>query len=236
MNNIEGPLALNKESDKEKKTLSKETSSRTIAIAANLLHGKNQTPEALGHLVVNNERNPKSIETNEINKIPISKVDTLNRADILKLSEQIEIDGTSLRQIYETKLLGENGLRRLIKEYISGGDLQKALKFEIMERDKDFERDPIMRDMASSTVSSNSLASNNSIEDDQPTDLASLIKKAEKSLPVDQEEESFYKAKTQFELKSIKSQQKQLRRIDALLITIISVLTILVIIIFISRT
>lgn len=76
------------------------------------------------------------------------RVETLNRSELLSLSEKIIVEGSSLRQIYETKLVGEHGLRRLVAEYMRGGDIKKALRQEIVEREIDFERDPDLRDMA----------------------------------------------------------------------------------------
>ena len=46
-------------------------------------------------------------------------------------------------------LIGEKGLRRVVAEYLRGGDFMKALKRELLEKEKDFERDPKLRDQAS---------------------------------------------------------------------------------------
>ena len=62
------------------------------------------------------------------------------------------IDGSSLRQIYETRLVGERGLRRLVAEHLRGGDLKRAFRREITEREIDFERDPAMRDSTFRTI------------------------------------------------------------------------------------
>jgi hypothetical protein len=71
---------------------------------------------------------------------------TLNRVELLAVSEKIIVEGTSLRHIYETHLVGEKGLRRLVAEFLRGGNLNKALKRELVEKEIDFERDPILRD------------------------------------------------------------------------------------------
>jgi hypothetical protein len=65
---------------------------------------------------------------------------------LLALSEKVVIDGASLRQVYETHLVGERGLRRVITEYLRGGDYKSMLRRELVEREIDFERDPILRD------------------------------------------------------------------------------------------
>lgn len=75
---------------------------------------------------------------------------TMKRQELLKIASAIKVEGSSLKQIYETHLVGEKGLRRIIAEYLRGGDFRKALKRELMEREKDFERDPKLRDQGSS--------------------------------------------------------------------------------------
>jgi hypothetical protein len=80
------------------------------------------------------------------------EVMTMNRSELLLLSEKIVVDGASLRQVYETHLVGERGLRRLVSEYLQGRDIKKALRRELIEREIDFERDPALRDRARSSV------------------------------------------------------------------------------------
>lgn len=82
-------------------------------------------------------------------KMSVEKhVSVMPRAELLAVSETIVVEGTSLRQIYETHLIGERGLRRLVAEHLGGGDMQWALKRELVEREIDFERDPVLRDRA----------------------------------------------------------------------------------------
>jgi len=229
MNNIEGPLAVDKKS--------RETAPRTIAIAANLLHGASQTPESLGKFIVGQESKAKKpIKNSEIKNMAGSKIETMNRADLIKLSEKIDIDGTSLRQIFETKLVGENGLRRLIKEYINGDDLSKALRYEVIEHNKDFERDPAMRDLGSFPVSANASANPHDDESEPTTNLESFIKKAESSLPTTDHEEDYLKAKEQFERAQKASHKRQLRSIDVIFVAIFVILLILIIILIASRS
>jgi hypothetical protein len=78
---------------------------------------------------------------------------TMRRSDLLELSETVMVDGTNLRQIYETHLVGERGLRRLVSEHLRGGNIQRALRAELVERQIDFERDPFLRDRARASVS-----------------------------------------------------------------------------------
>jgi hypothetical protein len=75
---------------------------------------------------------------------------TMSHGEVLKVAGGIKVEGNSLRQIYESHLVGEKGLRRVVAEYLRGGNFRKALKRELVEREKDFERDPKLRDQASS--------------------------------------------------------------------------------------
>ncbi len=74
------------------------------------------------------------------------QVRTMDHQKVLAMAEKVVIDGTSLRTIYESKQITEPGLRRITSEYISGGDLQAALKHEIEIKEMQYERDPQMRD------------------------------------------------------------------------------------------
>ena len=74
------------------------------------------------------------------------RVEALSRNELLMLSEKIPVEGSTLRQVYETHLISERGLRRLVVEHLRGGDIVKAFRRELIERQIDFERDPKLRD------------------------------------------------------------------------------------------
>ncbi|HUA13053.1 MAG TPA: hypothetical protein VL989_00960 [Candidatus Sulfotelmatobacter sp.] len=187
--------------------------------------------EALGHLVVNSQsRESSHAKKEELAEVSGAKIDTLNRADLLSVSEDIEVEGSNLRQVFESKLVGENGLRRLIKEYLRGGDLQKALSHEILERELDFERDPKLRDQALFDASNMDAG-----QELAPANLDSLIARAEKSLPVNADSPEFYEAKEKLEISQLKSQQSQLRYINAGLAIVTLILVILIVAILLSR-
>jgi hypothetical protein len=102
----------------------------------------------------------------------------LNHRELMLMSEKIVIEGSSLKQIYENHLIGERGLRRLLSEYLKGQDIKKALKREMVEKQIDFERDPILRDRSTSNSTSNI----SSIDNDADQVLTGLITKASASL------------------------------------------------------
>jgi len=149
------------------------------------------------------------------------RTETLNRVELLSLSEEIIVDGSSLRQIYETHLIGEHGLRRLIAEHERGGDLKKALRAEITAREMDFERDPAMRDMDMPDW-----VSSHRIKGDKKA-LNELLEQAAVSLDDTSEEAAFYKARALYEAGQLQQHKQQRRWIDvSLALIIISLLVI----------
>jgi hypothetical protein len=99
------------------------------------------------------ERLEAQTAAQKANKLTVEKqVQVMTRAELLEISEKIAIDGASLRQIYETHLVGEQGLRRLVVEHLRGGDIHKVLRQELVEREIDFERDPMLRDRARASL------------------------------------------------------------------------------------
>lgn len=110
-------------------------------------------PEDIGHVMVAATTNPeRSISTKPAKMTKAEELsagkqaETMNRSELLGLSEKIAVDGTTLRQIYETQLISEKGMRRIVAEHLRGGNVAKALRRELVERQIDFERDPILRD------------------------------------------------------------------------------------------
>lgn len=84
----------------------------------------------------------------ELRQIVPEQVKTMSRQEVLQIGEKIQVEGTTLRDMYESHLLGEQGMRRVVVEYLRGHNVVQALKQELVEREIDFERDPILRDKA----------------------------------------------------------------------------------------
>jgi len=117
---------------------------REVALEANQLHGKSAPPEEIGRFLVSNETDTAKSKNREaaIDK----RVETMSHNELMDVSSKIIIEGTSLRKIYETHLVGQRGLRRLVGEYLRTGDITHSLKFELLQHEMDFERDPQLRD------------------------------------------------------------------------------------------
>jgi hypothetical protein len=218
---------------------------RKKAPEAHLLHAPN-APERIGQVLVTAEAEPL-IKTErapekaagKVEKAPEQaarplterQVETLNRAELLEVSQKIVVEGTTLRQIYETHLIGEKGLRRLVGEHLRGGDLAKALRREIVEREIDFERDPALRDMApdGGAASGGGRASN-------PSTLDEMLAKAGAKVGDNSEEAAYFKARAAYEADQHGKHRQQRRMMDASLGIVITVLLALVIYLVLIRT
>lgn len=170
--------------------------------------------EKIGHVLMSDEPERKPLAE--------KRVETLNRVQLLELSEKIIIDGTSLRKIYETHLIGERGMRHIVAEYMKDGDLKQALRQEIIERERDFERDPAMRHLIDQSAdAANPERAKQALEE--------LLAKTEIASDNRREETAFFKARAHFEAKELTQHKQQRRLLDIALGAIILILLILVI-------
>lgn len=205
---------------------------RAVAAEANQLHRSKPALEKIGHVLVGAELRPASEAATQhrTERLPANKhVETMNRTELLALSERVIIDGASLRQIYETKLVSEKGLRRLLSEYLRGGDVKRALRREIVEREVDFERDPVMRDHSSQTAQSSGGSGGN------PITLQGLLQKAEAVLPSDASELQVVRV-SHLEARAKQQRQTAHKRLtDFALIGTIVVLAVLVLVLLLTR-
>ena len=142
----------------------------------------------------------------------------MNRTELLNLSEKISVGDSSLRKIYETHLIGERGLRRLVAEYLRGGDIKKALRSEIVEHEIDFERDPAMRDIAPASQSSQNQGGA------AQTILNDLVQKASANVGADSEEAAFYRSQAAKGAEEFRKQKQQRQMVDLSFAVIIIVL------------
>lgn len=151
-------------------------------------------------------------------------VETMRRQDLLELAEKVHVEGTTLRRVFETHLISEKGLRRVLAEHLRGGDVIKALNMEMTEHQIDFERDPILRDMPQAA----SVAT-------QPT-LDELLQNA--NIPTNYEQvhrQATLQAQSEYHEHKARSTGKLKRTADAAMIGIILVLIALIVTIVIQR-
>ena len=222
-----------------------------------------KAPEHIGHTLMNNEAvpgaddrgRPQSAEAAVVPetsrssmaaetrmnvesapKGPLAgiRIETLNRTELMDIARSVDIDGNNLLQIYETHLIGERGLRRLIIEYQKGGDLGEALKREVMEREMDFERDPAMRSLAPSSVTP---SDDKAVDADNST-LEQLLKEANADADGaanSEEKAAFEEARTKYEATRGGSRERYRVIADAGFFLVIVILFLLVVIVYLRR-
>jgi hypothetical protein len=193
-----------------------------------------QQPEHIGQMLLNSESapaKPVAKKAPEHRPVPVTgqNIETLSRSELLNLSEAINVDGSTLRQIYETHLIGERGLRRLVSEHLHGGDLKKALRNEVTEREIDFERDPAVRDIRPGQALSAGGARTNKAA------LDKLLQKAGTNVADSGEETAFFKARARYEANELQQHKQQRRMVDITVAVVIALLLALIIFLYLSR-
>lgn len=191
------------------------------------------TKEHLGKFSLSNESNEKnnSQKPNVFNQLSPNQIETMNRVDLIALAEHVEIEGTTLRRIFETKLIGENAVRRIMKEYLKNGDLNKLLKQEILEHEMDFERDPAIRDISNNP---------GDLQTDQ-LNTFSEVESTSQQLINNQEKINEFNTLQQNQLKqNIESKYKtkssqQIKKLDATLSLIVGILIFAIILLLIIK-
>jgi hypothetical protein len=220
---------------------------RQRAPEANQLHGAGlKAHEHIGHVLMSGESAkrskealgvPKAAQAKEKLQLPLGKrVETLSRPELLAISEQIAVEGSTLRNVYETHLIGEHALRRLVAEYMHDGDVSKALQREIVEHEIDFERDPALRDIAMPAESDD--------DDDKAKEakkvaapgkeaLSQLLRKAEAGIDAGSDEDFVYdKAEPKDKTKRPEPKPQGRKRADTVMGAIIIMLIFLIAVLY----
>ncbi|MEK7599763.1 MAG: hypothetical protein AAB462_01880 [Patescibacteria group bacterium] len=156
------------------------------------------------------------------------RVENLSREELLRLSDQIVIEGTSLRQIYETHLINERGMRRIVAENLRGGDLSKALRREIVQREVDFERDPALRDVVPQVSGGGAHAGSKAA-------LDKLLKDADVAISDGGEEAAFFRARANYEASQLVQHKKQRQLFNIGFTFIVAILITIILALFVSR-
>ena len=222
------------------------TVERRPAPEASQLHGPAKTHEQIGRVLVTAAEAPllalsekvvasrpqaEAITKKASEKLPTylteRQVETLNRNELLLMSEKIVVDGSTLRQIYETHLIGERGLRSLVAEHLRGGDVKKILRREILEHEIDFERDPAVRDVRAASGGITTTTSTRPVAGKAALDK--LVEQASAGFgDGNAQAAAYYKARAAYEAREHKDEKKQRRLVDVGLTVVITVLIVLV--------
>ena len=94
------------------------------------------------------ERKTKDNKNQLRDVVKPEQIKTIPRNELLRISQSIVVEGANLRSMHESNLFGEQALRRLVAEKLKGKDIRPMLKREILEKQRDFERDPMVRGRA----------------------------------------------------------------------------------------
>ena len=134
------------ETEQTPTTLAHEATMRSPALEAVPLHGMHepQLPEFASH------RRHEADHTDLPSTLMVSAEEVpapegLALPELMKLSKRITVDGVKLSEIFAAKRIDEASLRAVVQEYLRGGDVRRALTREIINHEKDFERDPELR-------------------------------------------------------------------------------------------
>jgi hypothetical protein len=102
------------------------------------------------------------------------------------------------------------------------------LRSEVVERERDFERDPVMRDMTPDQTPAKTASQTK-------TALDELLERAEISSGDRSEEAAFFKARARYEARALHQHKQHRRLIDVGLAAAIVVLLLLVVMLSMSR-
>ncbi len=76
-------------------------------------------------------------------------VETYSKQELSRAAEKITIQGTSLKELGQAHNLDERAIRRVVNEFVKGGNVAEALNREMIVKESRFERDPNLRQAAS---------------------------------------------------------------------------------------
>jgi uncharacterized membrane protein len=72
------------------------------------------------------ETSPLETSMPETARLP-AEVAMMPRAEVVKAADEIMVGAATMRQVFETNLISERGLRRIVAEYRRGGDVRAIL-------------------------------------------------------------------------------------------------------------
>lgn len=108
--------------------------------------------EHLGLVTLKAVEAPRRDQLNEtkstpekVEKTKPQKIETLSRSELLLAAAEVSVGATNLRRVFETNLISEHGLRRLLQEHERGGNVRESLERELVEKEMSYERDPRLR-------------------------------------------------------------------------------------------
>ncbi len=80
------------------------------------------------------------------------KAEEFSREELMTTAEKLTVQGVSLKEMVAVGSLDEQSLRRVIGEFLEGGDVSRAVAREVKEKELKYERDPRMRHAAAAAA------------------------------------------------------------------------------------
>lgn len=69
----------------------------------------------------------------------------MGRNELLEVGESIRVEGVSVTEMYRAERIDEEGLKRIIVEFLRGERIEKIISEEVLRQQMRFERDPQLR-------------------------------------------------------------------------------------------
>jgi hypothetical protein len=99
----------------------------------------------------------RSNEREQASVVPFNKkAEAFSHAELMETATKIKVEGTSLKEMVDLGRLDEPALRRVVGEFLEGGDVSAAVSREVKQKELKFERDPRMRQAAGQILGSSS--------------------------------------------------------------------------------
>lgn len=120
-----------------------ELAERNAKRAAELYEKNQEAPELPAP-----QRAPQPAEQNEHVRAITGGHETEIRMDpreLLEVADSIRVEGVSLADMFHAERIDEEGLRRIIGEFLKGQRIEKTISEEVLRQQMRFERDPQMR-------------------------------------------------------------------------------------------
>ena len=106
-------------------------------------------PEKIGHTLVAAEHMNENSSRTFGSRLPER---AMQRGELLALAKSISVDGVNVHEMYSVKRIDEDGLHRIVVEYLRGGDIKKVISQEVIRQQLRFERDPQLRSTLVETI------------------------------------------------------------------------------------
>ena len=78
--------------------------------------------------------------------VPFNKsVQEFSHEELMITAQKIKVEGATLKEMVELGQIDEPGLRRVVGEFLKGGDVARSVAREVKEKEIQYERDPRLR-------------------------------------------------------------------------------------------